>query len=73
MGQGKTVLILGGGIGGIVAASRLRKGLSCEHRVVLIEREEQAKLTQSTYLHHREECTGSKKTASVDGATPESE
>lgn len=41
MAQGKTVLILGGGIGGIVAASRLRKGLSREHRVVLIEREEQ--------------------------------
>lgn len=41
MAQGKTILILGGGIGGIVAASRLRKGLSREHRVVLIEREEQ--------------------------------
>ncbi|MBI1174058.1 MAG: NAD(P)-binding protein [Sideroxydans sp.] len=41
MTQGKTVLILGGGIGGIVAASRLRKGLSREHRVILIEREEQ--------------------------------
>lgn len=41
MAQGKTILILGGGIGGIVAASRLCKGLSREHRVVLIEREEQ--------------------------------
>ncbi|MEQ1881008.1 MAG: FAD/NAD(P)-binding oxidoreductase [Burkholderiales bacterium] len=40
MTQGKTILILGGGIGGIVAASRLRRGLSREHRVVLIEREE---------------------------------
>ncbi len=40
MAQGKTILVLGGGIGGIVAASRLRKGLSREHRVVLIEREE---------------------------------
>ncbi|NDU93084.1 MAG: NAD(P)/FAD-dependent oxidoreductase, partial [Ferrovum sp.] len=39
MAQGKTLLILGGGIGGIVAASRLRKGLPREHRVVLIERE----------------------------------
>jgi sulfide:quinone oxidoreductase len=37
--MGKTVLVLGGGIGGLVAASRLRKGLSREHRVVLIERE----------------------------------
>ena len=37
--QGKTILILGGGIGGVVAASRLRKKLRPEHRVVLIERE----------------------------------
>jgi sulfide:quinone oxidoreductase len=35
----KTILILGGGIGGVVAASRLRKRLSRTHRVVLIERE----------------------------------
>jgi len=35
----KTVLVLGGGIGGLVAASRLRKRLAREHRVVLIERE----------------------------------
>lgn len=41
MEQVKTVLVLGGGIGGVVAATRLRKGLSREHRVVLIEREEQ--------------------------------
>ena len=40
MKQGKTILVLGGGIGGIVAASNLRKGLSREHRVVLVEREE---------------------------------
>jgi len=37
--MGKTVLILGGGIGGVVAASRLRKLLGREHRVVLVERE----------------------------------
>ena len=37
--QGKTILILGGGIGDVVAASRLRKNLPREHRVVLIERE----------------------------------
>jgi sulfide:quinone oxidoreductase len=36
----KTVLILGGGIGGIVAASLLRKALPRAHRVVLVEREE---------------------------------
>jgi len=35
----KTVLILGSGIGGIVAASRLRKALPREHRVILVERE----------------------------------
>lgn len=37
MAQGKTVLILGGGIGGIVAASKLRRALSREHRVMLVE------------------------------------
>ena len=36
---GKTVLILGGGFGGIVAASRLRRTLPREHRVILVERE----------------------------------
>ena len=39
MAQGKTIIVLGGGIGGTVAASRLRKMLSDEHRVVLVERE----------------------------------
>ncbi len=39
MAQGKTILVLGGGIGGVVTASRLRKKLPREHRVVLIERE----------------------------------
>lgn len=39
MTQGKTVLVLGGGIGGIVAATRLRQMLPREHRVVLVERE----------------------------------
>jgi sulfide:quinone oxidoreductase len=37
--MGKTVLVLGGGIGGVVAASRLRKLLARKHRVVLVERE----------------------------------
>ena len=37
--SGKTILILGGGIGGIVAATRLRKALPSQHRVVLVERE----------------------------------
>ena len=39
MAAGKTVLILGGGIGGIVAAIRLRQRLAPEHRVVLVEKE----------------------------------
>lgn len=41
MNQGKTILVLGGGIGGVVTASLLRKQLTSEHRVVLIERDEQ--------------------------------
>jgi sulfide:quinone oxidoreductase len=35
----KTVLVLGGGVGGLVAANRLRAHLAREHRVVLIDRE----------------------------------
>ncbi|MEE8342628.1 MAG: FAD/NAD(P)-binding oxidoreductase, partial [Gammaproteobacteria bacterium] len=38
MATGKTILVLGGGTGGIVTASRLRNKLPREHRVVLIER-----------------------------------
>jgi sulfide:quinone oxidoreductase len=37
--MGKTIIVLGGGIGGVVAASRLRKKLGREHRVLLVERE----------------------------------
>jgi sulfide:quinone oxidoreductase len=37
--MGQTVLILGGGVGGLVAANELRKALPREHRVVLVERE----------------------------------
>jgi sulfide:quinone oxidoreductase len=37
--MGKTVMVLGGGIGGVVAARRLRRSLGREHRVVLVERE----------------------------------
>lgn len=35
----QTVLILGGGIGGVVAANRLRKRLGRQHRVILVDRE----------------------------------
>lgn len=37
-GTGKTVLVLGGGVGGVMAARELRKRLPAVHRVVLIER-----------------------------------
>lgn len=37
--RSSTALILGGGVGGLVAAHRLRKALPPEHRVVLVERE----------------------------------
>ena len=37
---GKTIVILGGGVGGLVTANELRKRLGNEHRVVLVERRE---------------------------------
>lgn len=42
---GKTVLILGGGVGGLVTADELRRRLGSEHRIVLIDRE-------ATHLHN---------------------
>jgi sulfide:quinone oxidoreductase len=36
--EGKTVLVLGGGVGGLVTANELRKQLQEPHRVVVIER-----------------------------------
>lgn len=39
--NGKTVLVLGGGVGGLVAARKLRSLLPREHHVVLIDRESQ--------------------------------
>ena len=38
MSMGKTILILGGGTGGVVAANILRKVLPKEHRVALVDR-----------------------------------
>ena len=35
----KTVVVLGGGVGGVVTASELRKRLGKEHRVVLVDKE----------------------------------
>ncbi|HEV2387916.1 MAG TPA: FAD/NAD(P)-binding oxidoreductase [Candidatus Acidoferrales bacterium] len=34
----KTIVVLGGGVGGLLAANKLRKSLPREHRIVLIER-----------------------------------
>lgn len=39
MSAAKTVLILGGGVGGVVTARELRKRLPRQHRVVLVDRE----------------------------------
>lgn len=39
MSDAKTILILGGGVGGLVAARALRKRLPRRHRVVLVDRE----------------------------------
>jgi len=36
---GKTIVILGGGVGGLVTGNELRKWLGREHRVVLVDRE----------------------------------
>jgi sulfide:quinone oxidoreductase len=41
MKANKTVLVLGGGVGGLVAANRLRKLLPSHQRVVLVDRERQ--------------------------------
>ncbi|MEX2046386.1 MAG: FAD/NAD(P)-binding oxidoreductase [Chloroflexota bacterium] len=39
MAAGKTVVVLGGGVGGLTAANKVRELLGSEHRVMLIERE----------------------------------
>jgi len=39
--MGRTVLVLGGGVGGVVAAHRLRRRLRSDDRVVIVDREAQ--------------------------------
>jgi len=39
--SGKTIVILGGGVGGLVAANELRRLLPREHRIVLVEKNAQ--------------------------------
>ena len=41
VGRSKTVLVLGGGIGGVVTANQLRKRLDRRHRVVLVSRDDE--------------------------------
>ena len=36
---GQTVMVLGGGIGGVATANRLRRSLDRRHRVVLVNRD----------------------------------
>lgn len=36
---GKTIVVLGGGVGGLVASNALRKKLGREHRIVLVDKE----------------------------------
>lgn len=39
MASGKTVVVLGGGVGGLTVANELRVRLGSEHRIVLVERQ----------------------------------
>ncbi len=44
---GKTILILGGGVGGIVTANALRKQLGVEHRVIVADKRAEYVFTPS--------------------------
>ena len=60
-GQAQTVLVLGGGIGGVATANRLRRRLDRQHRVVLVNREEDFSFAAS-YLWV---MTGARRSAQV--------
>ena len=36
--SGKTILILGGGVGGIVTANALRERLASKHRIIIVDK-----------------------------------
>ena len=36
--NGKTIVVLGAGVGGLVTANELRKKLGSEHRVIIIDK-----------------------------------
>ncbi len=42
---GKTIVILGGGLGGLVAAQQLRRALPTEHRIVVVEKQKSFSLS----------------------------
>jgi sulfide:quinone oxidoreductase len=44
---GKTILVLGGGVGGIVSANALRQRLGPEHRIVVVDRQSEYVFTPS--------------------------
>jgi sulfide:quinone oxidoreductase len=45
--NGKTILILGGGVGGMVSANALRQRLGPEHRIVVVDKQSQHVFTPS--------------------------
>ena len=45
--SGKTVLILGGGVGGVVSANALRQRLGPEHRIVVVDKRSEYVFTPS--------------------------
>lgn len=40
LSKGQTVLILGGGVGGLVTANKLRKALPAHHKIIVVERQQ---------------------------------
>jgi sulfide:quinone oxidoreductase len=49
---GKTIVILGGGTGGVVASNDLRRKLGEQHRVILVDKERSAPVQPIPSLGH---------------------